>query len=395
MSEQIIDIAVVGGGLAGGLTALAVHRAHPELRLRLFEAGDVLGGNHRWSWFSSDLGDDGNALLASFRKTEWSGGNEVRFPEYRRKLGANYNSLASRDFDAALRRELPQDAIFTSRRVESLREDGVTLANGETIPARTVIDCRDFMPSAHVAGGWQVFMGRHIRLPEPHRLERPVIMDASVEQLDGYRFVYVLPLGAHELFVEDTYYNDTPELDRSALSRRIDEYCSKHGWDGEILGGETGVLPVITGGDCRAHRSEAGEPGVVLAGARGLFTHPLTSYTVPIAVANALAIAQEARLPGPQLAAMVDARARRHWRDTRYYRLLGRMLFQAARPAERYRIFQRFYRLRQPLIERFYAARSTRLDKLRILSGKPPVPVLRAIPALLGKAPPLVQGPPR
>ena len=53
-------------------------------------------------------------------------------------------------------------------------------------------------------------------------------------------------------------------------------------------------------------------------------------------------------------------------------------------------MFERFYRLPEPLIERFYAARSTRFDKLRILSGKPPVPISRAVTALLGKGAPLV-----
>ena len=65
------------------------------------------------------------------------------------------------------------------------------------------------------------------------------------------------------------------------------------------------------------------------------------------------------------------------------------MLFGAAEPAKRYRIFQRFYRLPQPLIERFYAGRSTAGDKIRILAGKPPVPVTRAVQALAGHRPPL------
>ena len=39
MSAEQLDLAIVGGGLAGGLIALAVHRAHPGLRLALIEAG--------------------------------------------------------------------------------------------------------------------------------------------------------------------------------------------------------------------------------------------------------------------------------------------------------------------------------------------------------------------
>ena len=394
MNGRRVEIAIVGGGLAGGLIALALHRRHPDMAIALIERDRVLGGNHRWSWFASDLDADGAALMAGFRKTEWQG-YEVRFPTYRRRLRAGYCSLSSTDFDAALRRELPEGTILCGAEVTEVTGTGVTLASGEPISARTVIDCRTFAPSPHLAGGWQVFMGRHLRTPEPHGLEAPVIMDAALDQHGAYRFVYTLPLGVDELFVEDTYYADSPVLDRSALSSRIDAYCRAQGWDGQILGGETGVLPVITAGDFSAYRAGTAIDGVATAGARGGFTHPLTSYTLPIAVANALAIAEEADLPGAQMAAFVEARARRHWAATRFYRALGRMLFDAARPDLRYRIFERFYRLPQPLIERFYAARSTVSDRIRILSGKPPVSIWRALLALAGKGTPLTERHPR
>ena len=71
------------------------------------------------------------------------------------------------------------------------------------------------------------------------------------------------------------------------------------------------------------------------------------------------------------------------WRSQRFLRLLNRMLFFASAPSQRYRLLQRFYKLPQKLIERFYAAQSTPFDKLRILSGKPPVPVLAAVKAML------------
>ena len=390
MSGRVIDMAIVGGGLAGGLAALAVQHAHPHLRLALFEAGEALGGNHRWSWFASDLDPDGAALLARFPATEWAGGYDVFFPRHNRTLGSAYRSLASRDFDATLRRELPSEAIRTRCSVADVAPRHITLASGEQVAARAVVDCRDFTPSPHLRGGWQLFMGQHLRTPAPHGVSRPIVMDARVRQHDAYRFVYTLPLGTDELFVEDTYYADSPALDRDALSGRIDRYCDKMAWQGEIIGSETGVLPVITGGDFAAYRRGLGPPGIVHSGARGGFTHPLTSYTLPFAVANALVLARHASLPGDQLAALFEKRARDHWRATRFYRRLGRMLFDAAKPEERYRVFERFYHLREPLIERFYAGRSTPADKLRILSGKPPVPVLAAVGALLGKGTPLV-----
>jgi lycopene beta-cyclase len=78
------------------------------------------------------------------------------------------------------------------------------------------------------------------------------------------------------------------------------------------------------------------------------------------------------------------------WRERSFYRLLNRMLFRAAEPAQRYRVLERFYRLPAPLIERFYAGQATFADKVRILSGKPPVPIGRAL-GCLSEAPLLAE----
>ena len=388
MNGRSTDIAIAGGGLAGGLIALALRRARPDLRVVVVEGGATLGGNHRWSWFASDLGPEGTQLLDYFRLTRWDGYG-VRFPAYERRLATPYRSLASADFDAGLRRLLPEDAVRCNQAIVSLDARGIDIAGSGRIEARAVIDCRGVETAPALTGGWQVFMGRRLRTAAPHGIEAPVIMDAAVDQHDAYRFVYVLPLGADELFVEDTYYADSPVLDRAELSARIDRYCAAHGWEGVPLDHETGVLPVGTGGAFAAFQAAPRMPGAAVAGARGGFVHPLTSYTLPFAVETALAIARDADLPGVVLAETLEERARDHWRRTAFYRRLGRMLFGAGNPEERYKVFERFYRLPAPLIERFYSARSTRLDRARVLCGKPPVPVIGAVRALASDGAPL------
>ncbi|MGB3740335.1 MAG: lycopene beta-cyclase CrtY, partial [Pontixanthobacter sp.] len=230
---------------------------------------------------------------------------------------------------------------------------------------------------------------RHIRTDTPHGIERPTIMDAAVEQHGSCRFVYTLPLAANELFIEDTYYDDTPAVDRLALSARIDACCTRLGIAGETIGTETGILPVITGGDFAAFQRDTSLPGVAAAGARGGFVHPLTSYTLPFAVRTALAVAEYAD-PLNGLADRLAQAAQTHWRDTAFYRLLGSMMFGAAKPEERYRVFQHTYRLDERLIERFYAGRLTTTDKARLLIGRPPVPITGAIAALATKRAPLL-----
>ena len=88
--------------------------------------------------------------------------------------------------------------------------------------------------------------------------------------------------------------------------------------------------------------------------------------------------------------------ALRTWRDRGFFRLLNRMLFRAAEPTRRWRVMQRFYGLPAPLVARFYAARPTRADQLRILTGKPPVPLGAALRAALAtdlRGPPATQEP--
>ncbi|MEE4207017.1 MAG: lycopene beta-cyclase CrtY [Erythrobacter sp.] len=392
------DIVIVGGGLAGGLLALALVRHAPGIRFTLVEAGKVLGGNHRWSWFATDLAERSADLLGEFPLASWDEGYDIAFPGYGRTLGTSYRSLASEDFHKHLAEVIPADSLLLGKRVAQLDADGVTLADGTRIAAKRVVDCRTFKPSDKLAGGWQVFLGQHIRCHEPHGLTRPVIMDATVDQVaphgngEAYRFVYVLPLSEDEVFVEDTYYADHPRMDRDQLASRTRAYARAKGWRGEVIGSETGILPVISGGDFDGVIEDLRIPGVAVAGSRGGFSHPLTSYTLPFAASNAVEIAallaENPETTGEALAAFCEDRARRHWRETSFYRMLSRMLFEAADPGRRVNVFEHFYGLSGELVERFYAGQSTWPDRLRILSGKPPVAIRRALAAMVSRGKP-------
>lgn len=398
-AERHADVVIVGGGLAGGLLALALHEHAPQCRFVLLDAGESLGGNHRWSWFTSDLDDAATELLAAFPQNAWDDGYEIHFPRYGRELPTGYRSMASEDFHKVLMASLPEGSVLLGTRASELDADGVTLDDGSRIAAKRVIDCRTFTSSKNLAGGWQVFLGQHIRTDEPHGLTRPVIMDATVDQVapygngGAYRFVYVLPLGEDEVFIEDTYYADHPKMDKDLLASRTQMYAHAKGLRGEVIGDESGILPVVTGGNFDAVLDELRIPGVAVAGSRGGFSHPLTSYTLPFAAGNGLAIAELlSQMPdttGEQLAQFCERRARAHWRQMGFYRTLTRMLFEAADPEQRVVVLQRFYGLSGPLVERFYAGDSSFRDKARILTGKPPVTLTRAVKALLSPGIPL------
>jgi len=375
------DVAILGGGLAGGLIALALRRKRPELDVLLIEESATLGGNHIWSFFGPDVAGEHRWLVAPLVCHGWRG-YDVKFPGHERALEESYYSILSDRFDAYLREAIPAHNIVTGVRALAASQTNVVLENGARIEAGGVIDARGGGNVRHLRCGWQKFMGQMLHLSEPHGLTRPIVMDATVEQMDGYRFVYCLPVSPMEIFVEDTYYSDTSDLDTQALSARISAYADAKGWQVErVSRTETGALPVVYGGDFGGYWQSTGGD-VAKAGTRAALFHGLTGYSLPDAVRLAAHIADMPDLSGAALAEMSRKTSLDHWQADGFYRMLTKMLFKAAGPDERYRVLERFYTLPDGLIARFYAGKSTLMDKMRVLAGRPPVPIWRAIRGL-------------
>jgi len=373
---------IAGGGLSGSLLALALAESRPEAALLLIESGSTFGGNHIWSFFDPDLDAEGRKLVEPLIAARWDG-YDILFPKRRRTLGTAYNSITSDRLDEEVKRRLRPERYRLGARIAEIGPDHVRLEDGETLAAGGVIDARGAANLSGLDLCWQKFVGREFRFDAPHSLVRPVVMDGSVDQLDGYRFVYCLPLSDRRMLVEDTYYSDDAGLDVAVLRGRIDAYLAGRGWVASAEREEAGVLPVALGG--RLDSLWDREPGIPKLGLRGGFFHPTTGYTLPDAVRTAQLVARHKRLDSVSLHALLRAEATRLWRARSFYRALNRMLFRAARPAERYRVLEHFYRLDRPIVDRFYAGRSSFFDKVRILTGRPPVPVGRAMKALRGE----------
>lgn len=376
-----VDLAILGGGLAGGLVALALSLRRPELRLAVVEEGSV-GGNHVWSSFARDVDPTSEWLVAPLISYRWPS-YDVAFPAHRRTLTAPYRSITSERFAAVLAERVPTSA-FVRGRVVAAEPGHVGLADGREFRAAAVLDARGPGDASTLDLGWQKFVGQTLHTDAPHGVVRPMVMDATVPQDDGYRFVYLLPFSAHEIFVEDTYYSDSPALDRARLQARIAAYADQRGL--QVTGEsrlESGVLPVVLGGDFDAYWRSTGT-GLAKAGMRAGLFHPTTGYSLPDAVRLATRIAAAPDLGHRALVELTSRHAAQAWAGRGFYRALDTMLFRAAEPDRRYQVLERFYRLGPDLIARFYAAESRRTDQLRILSGRPPVPIGRAMRLLVG-----------
>lgn len=321
------DLILAGGGLANGLIALRLQQQRPELRILVLEQSAQPGGNHTWSFHQGDLTAAQHQWIKPLVSHRW-GGYKVIFAQRRRSLPGGYASIASDQFARVLGEALGE-RVRTEASVTSLTPTSVTLAGGDIIEAAAVIDGRGAQPSPHVALGYQAFVGQEVRLAAPHGLTEPILMDASVEQGQGYRFVYVLPLTADTLLIEDTHYVDSPTVDVPQLRQHITAYAAGSDWSiTEVLREEQGVLPITLAGDFSAFwRDLDGQPA---SGLRAGLFHPTTGYSLPHAVRLAERIAALTDLSAPAVFGAIRQEAEREWRRQGFFRLLNRMLFLAA-----------------------------------------------------------------
>jgi lycopene beta-cyclase len=361
---------LAGGGLANGLIAWRLASQRPDVDFHLVEGGPRMGGEHTWSFFAADL-EPGSEWIEPLVVRSWDH-YDVRFPRRRRRIENGYRSITSTRFHDVVLPALGERASLSTR-IEAVTGDSVAVSGGRTLEGDLVLDGRGPAAMPDLALGYQKFVGQTVSLSHDHGLSGPIIMDATVDQKDGYRFVYVLPWDERTLLIEDTRYTDGEALDTDDMRQGIHEYARSQGWDiAAVRAEEQGVLPVALDGDIEAWWRRW--PTACPTGLRAALFHPTTGYSLPDAVGLANRICALPVIDAASVGALVRERSIALWRDRGFFRLLNRMLFRAGTPGTRYRVLERFYGLSEPLISRFYAGRPTRYDRMRILTGKPPVP---------------------
>ena len=363
-NDVTAEMIIVGAGLSGLLTAWRCLDVNPTLRIFMIESSDKIAGDHTWSFNRSDVPDYLQDWIKPFIAYQWDS-YDVKFPKFTRHLNIAYCTGNSETLRACvkLHRDSGRLQVWLNTQVINISANDVTLESGEILSAQCVLDARGFEARDNVFLGYQKFVGHVIKTPKPHGVTHPIIMDATVPQLGGYRFVYCLPYTDTEILVEDTYYTDGANLKSQEVDARIKAYILDNlGLRAyETIRREKGVLPITLAAKAGAYHSQA-------IGIRGGFYHAVTGYSFPDALFLADKIAHNQQISH-----------RDKWRSENFLRLLNRMLFRAAKPEARYKVLQRFYGLNEDLIERFYRNRLTKKDKLRILAGKPPVPVTKAL----------------
>jgi lycopene beta-cyclase len=233
----------------------------------------------------------------------------------------------------------------------------------------TVIDARA-SKQLPVPCAFQKCVGYDVILNRAHGLKRPLLMDSTVFQKEGYRFVYVLPFDEKTVLIEDRRYSVTSDIDETDFELEIKNYAIQLGGGiSSVIRREKMALPLPL-------KSWPEPVGLKIGMEAGLF-HFTTGYSFTAAVVTAEQLS--AAVKNGNLFAAYQKLQSRFARQNRFFTILNRMLFGAGRPIERRYIYEKFYSRPQHLVERFNAMGLKTIDRMRILLGRHPVSVMQRL----------------
>lgn len=283
-----VDLAIVGGGLAGTTAALrlAHQAAHTGRSIILFDAAATPPVDRTWCYWDvrgSELDPHVGPLdlrtLVRRRWDRWGLTTRAGRAVVLDGESAPYTRIDASDFHREARIELgasPAVQIEAGVCIESIVEhehDVVLNADGRSWRCAHVIDARG--PRVEGARLFQHFVGWDLEFDrdvlDPNTA---TLMDFAVDQGGAIRFLYVLPESTRRGLVETTVLSPRPwTVDRHEQGLR--DYLDGRfaGTAYEVLRSEHGVLPMEP-------RSAPARPGarVLLGGAAGGALRPSSGY---------------------------------------------------------------------------------------------------------------------
>jgi lycopene beta-cyclase len=382
-SDRKFDYILAGGGLQAGLLVLAIRHYQANARILVAERDTSFGGNHTWSFHRRDISPAVQGWLSSLPTHSWNS-YLVRFPGYERMVDLEYSSTTSQMLAGVVNQRLVDDQGSGSRllldtEVSDISAGTITTGNGEQFRARCVIDCRG--QRRHSLGnedagtpvcGYQKIYGTEIELDDDWPYSVPMLMDACVDQGDGFHFVYVLPFTRRRVLVEDTWFSNSPSVDFEASAKHLRSYIEKNTkskWN--TIRFERGCLPMPLRGLAPEPAPQLSSPTLLAGGYAGGWFHAATGYSFPLAAQFANSVATVA--PEEAQQSIERLRQRNQFRF-RFARFLNRLLFRLVKPESRWQIFRRLYRsVPQDTLSRFYAHEFSVADAVRMIAGVPPI----------------------
>ena len=360
-------IVIAGGGLAGAMAALAMARHRPDVPLLIIEEAETFGGTGIRTFSDAELGGAGANLLGAEALARWPG-IYLSFPGMNRNLRIDWSGFGAIDLHRALVEVLDPKQYRLGTKVVAVREDALVLDGGEEIKAESAIDARGPAAIATLDLLYEARLEREYVFAAPHKVDRPVLIDANVAQDGALHFMQCVPLAPDRLVVGDVMISERIQPDEAA-GERLDAYVVARGWkpagSAEEPGGEhVWVRPLPYGGDFAAFW-RLGGARVAKLGLRGGFVHPLTGRTLGDAVTNAMLLSRQRDYSAGALHDLFEAEAKAAWKKRELLRNVT-AAFARAKPEERRDLLAALYGLSPGTIAGLNADDLGWIDRMKV-----------------------------
>jgi len=265
---------------------------------------------------------------------------------------------------SALARRRFQTCIIDPEGDHRGNKDALVLDGGETIKAEGALDARGAANLAMLELLYETRVERLIRTKAPHKLDRPLLIDATIEQNLGFSYIQAFPLSEDRLRIAKVLVSERSQPDEAA-DARLDQYLTLRGWKtAKLVASNASARPLPFGGDFSAFW-RIGGARVAKLGLRGGFVHPFTGRAIGDAAETALLLASQRDFSGNALHDLFEDEARHLWKQREFLRSVTAALADAA-PEERSALLERLYRLDQDTLRQLQAAEPGLIDRWRI-----------------------------
>lgn len=356
---------IAGGGASASLAALAMARLRPEVPMLLVPEAEGLGGTRTLLLFDEGLSDEKRDLVAPLIAETWDS-VYTAFPGKSRKLKLTCHAITPERIEAAVREALKPEQIRVEDKIVAVRDTSLLLHGGETILGNGALDARLWAHQTTLELGWRRSFGRLYRFDAPHRVDRPVLIDATLGDGKLCGFFSLTPFGDTALLVERVDYGPASELDAETAGAAIAAYVKARGWKGAAAEREeSAVVPIALGGDFAAYW-RIGGARVAKLGARGGFFHPSTGSPLPDALRTALLLTQQRDFSGAALHDLFEAEAASLWKKREFYRGFNRLVLRSGRGCAP---LAGLYELDSTVIARFEAEDLGMFDRRKVMAA--------------------------
>lgn len=356
---------IAGSGVSASLAALAMARLRPEVPMLLVPEAEALGGNRTLLLFDEGLSDEERDLVAPLIAESWDS-VYTAFPGKSRKLKLQVHAITPERIEAAVREALRPDQIRVEDRIVAVRDTSLLLHGGETILGLGALDARTWAHQTTLELGWRRSFGWMCDFPAPHRVDRPVLVDATLSEGRLCCFFALTPFGETRLLVERVEYGASAEVDAEAAGAAIADYVAARGWKGGAAErAESASVPMALGGDFAAYW-RIGGARVAKLGARGGFFHPASGSPLPDAIRTALLLARQRDFGGGALHDLFEAEAASLWKKREFYRGFNRLLLREGRGCAP---LGKLFELESALIGRFETDQLGLFDRRKVMAA--------------------------